>query len=187
MAGRDLRAFFEPKGVALVGARRNLGFGYGIPIILKERGWADRIYLVNPSVDEIHGLPVYHSVSDVPDPVDLAVVLTPAPVVPKMLDEIGRRGIRCAIVESAGFAEVGESGESLQAEAEEIARRHGMRVIGPNCVGLINTANGFSTVEVIEEAFRPGPTSIIAQSGVFGNCLLDLLHEYGLFVSKAVT
>jgi len=187
VAGRDLRAFFEPKGVALVGARRNLGFGYGIPIILKERGWADRIYLVNPSVDELHGLPVYHSVSDVPDPVDLAVVLTPAPVVPKMLDEIGRRGIRCAIVESAGFAEVGESGESLQAEAEEIARRHGMRVIGPNCVGLINTANGFSTVEVIEEAFRPGPTSIIAQSGVFGNCLLDLLHEYGLFVSKAVT
>ncbi len=187
MPADDLRTFFEPSGVVLVGARRNLGFGYGIPIILEAHGWKDRIYLVNPSGGELHGLPVYPTVAEVPDPVDLAVVLTPAPVVPKMLEEIGERGIRHVVIESAGFAEVGESGTALQVESAAIARRYGMRVIGPNCVGLVNTANSFSTVEIIDEAFVPGPTSIIAQSGVFGNCLLDLLHEFRLYVSKAVT
>ncbi len=184
---QDLRPFFEPEGVAIVGARSKMGFGYGIPIILEGQGWGDRIRLVNPSGGELHGLPVYTSVADVPGPVDLAVVLTPAAVVPKMLDEIGKRGIRHAIIESAGFSEVGDAGEELQREAAAIARGHGMRVIGPNCVGLVNTANGFSTVEIIEEAFTPGPVSIIAQSGVFGNCLLDMLHQFRLYVAKAVT
>jgi len=187
MTTDDIRTFFEPRGVAIVGARSNLGFGYGIPIMLKQQGWADRVRLVNPSVDELHGLPVYKSVAEVPDPVDLAVVLVPASLVPRMLDEIGERGIRHAIIESAGFSEIGDSGRKLQNEAEEAARRHGIRVIGPNCVGLVNTSNNFSTVEIIEEALVPGSSSIIAQSGVFGNCLLDLLHEYKLYVAKAVT
>jgi acyl-CoA synthetase (NDP forming) len=187
MTAEDMRTFFEPRGVAIVGARRNLGFGYGIPIMLKAQGWADHLWLVNPSVDELHDLPVYKTVAEVPDPVDLAVLLVPAPLVPRMLDEVGKRGIRHAIIESAGFAEIGDEGRKLQDDAEEVARRHGIRVIGPNCVGLINTSNKFSTVEIIEEALIPGSSSIIAQSGVFGNCLLDLLHEYKLFVAKAVT
>ena len=187
MTTDDVRTFFEPRGVAIVGARSNLGFGYGIPIMLKQQGWSDRLRLVNPSVDELHGLPVYKSVAEVPDPVDLAVVLVPASLVPKMLDEIGERGIRHAIIESAGFAEIGDSGRRLQDQATEAARRHGIRVIGPNCVGLVNTSNNFSTVEIIEEALVPGSSSIIAQSGVFGNCLLDLLHEFRLYVAKAVT
>jgi acetyltransferase len=155
--------------------------------MLKTSGWADRMHLVNPTAGELHGLPVYKSVLDVPDPVDLAVVLVPAAVVPAMLDEIGKRGIRNAIIESAGFVEIGDSGRALQDEAAEVARRHRIRVIGPNCVGLVNTENRFSTVEIIEEAMTPGPTSIIAQSGVFGNCLLDVLPQYGLYVAKAVT
>ncbi len=187
MPGSDLRAFFDPAGVAIVGARRNLGFGYGIPIMLKMSGWAERMRLVNPTGGELHGLPVYKSVLEVPDPVDLAVVLVPAAVVPSILEEIGDRGIRHVIIESAGFAEIGESGRVLQEEAAAVASRHGIRVIGPNCVGLVNTGNRFSTVEIIEEALEPGPTAIIAQSGVFGNCLLDVLPAYRLFVSKAVT
>ncbi len=187
MSDTGLRTFFEPEGVAIVGARRNMGFGYGIPILLKAHGWADRTYLVNPSVDELHGMKVYPSVLDVPDPVDLAVVLVPAAVVPKMLEETGRRGIRHAIVESAGFAEIGEQGRKLQDEAASVAAGHGIRVIGPNCVGLVNTANRFSTVEIIDESLEPGRTAIIAQSGVFGNCLLDMLPQFRMFVSKAVT
>lgn len=187
MPGPDLRAFFDPLGVAIVGARRNLGFGYGIPIMLKRSGWAERMRLVNPTGGELHGLPVYESVLEVPDPVDLAVVLVPAAVVPSILEEIGDRGIRHVIIESAGFAEIGESGRVLQEDVAEVASRHGIRVIGPNCVGLVNTGNQFSTVEIIEEAMAPGPTSIIAQSGVFGNCLLDVLPQHGLFVAKAVT
>lgn len=187
MPASELGPFFEPKGVTIVGARRNLGFGYGIPVMLKASGWADRMFLVNPSGGELHGLPVFESVLDVPDPVDLAVVLTPAAVVPAMLEAIGRRGIRHVIIESAGFAEIGERGRELQNEAGAVAEKHGIRVIGPNCVGLVNTANRFSTVEIIGEALEPGPTAIVAQSGVFGNCLLDVLPQYRLLVSKAVT
>jgi acyl-CoA synthetase (NDP forming) len=183
----SLRVFFEPRGVAVVGARHNPGFGYGIPLTLKKNGWEDRLYLVNPKGGELHGLPVYRSVTEVPDPVDLAIVIVPAPVVPEVLEEIGERGIRHAIVETAGFAEVGEAGRLLQEKARAVAARYGIRVIGPNCVGVVNTRNRFTTVEIVDEAFTPGPTAIIAQSGVFGNVLLDLLYEFGLFISKAIT
>lgn len=183
----DLGAFFEPRGVALVGARRSPGFGYGTPIVLKKQGWENRLYLVNPKGGELHGMKVYQSLADVPDPVDLAVIIVPAPAVPDVMEQAGRRGIRHAIVESAGFAEVGPEGKALQDRALEAARRNGIRVIGPNCVGVVNTSNKFSTVEVIDEAMVPGPVAVIAQSGVFGTVLLDMLHHYGLTISKAVT
>lgn len=187
MVADDMRTFFEPRGVALVGARRKTGFGYGIPLVLGRQGWSDRLYLVNPSGGELHGLPVFRRVEEVPDPVDLAVIIVPAPVVPAVLDEVGRRGIRHAIIESAGFAEVGDAGRALQDETGDVAARHGIRVIGPNCVGVVNSANRFTTVEIADEAFSTGNVSIIAQSGVFGNVLLDLLPEYALYVSKAAT
>src|SRR5450756_1919220 len=132
-------------------------------------------------------LKVYERIADVPDPVDLAVVIVPAKAVPGVIDEIGARGIRHVIVESAGFAEIGDAGRALQDEALGVARKHGIRVIGPNCVGVVNAANRFTTVEVIDEALEPGSTAIIAQSGVFGNVLLDLLPEFLLPISKAVT
>lgn len=183
----DLHQFFEPSGVAVIGARRGPGFGYGIPIILKRLGWGDRIRLVNPAGGELHGLPVYERISDVPDPVDLAIVIVPAPVVPQSLEEIGVRGIRHVIVESAGFAEVDDEGRALQEKAIEVAHREGIRVIGPNCVGVINTSNRFTTADILEEALTPGSTAIIAQSGAFGNILMDMLYEYKLYVSKVVT
>jgi acyl-CoA synthetase (NDP forming) len=183
----DMKPFFEPRGVALVGARSSPGFGYGIPIVLKYLGWGDRLYQVNPKGGELHGMPVYTSVSAVPDPVDLAVIIVPAPAVPAVLEQIGERGIRHAIVESAGFAEIGSGGKALQEEALAAARSKGIRVIGPNCVGVVNTSNRFSTVEIIDEALDPGNTAIIAQSGVFGAVMMDMLHEYWLHISKAAT
>jgi acetyltransferase len=182
-----LKEFFEPRGVALVGATRTPGFGYGIPLMLKRQGWGDRLYLVNPSARELHGMKVYPRVAEVPDPVDLAVVIVSAALVPAALNEIGARGIRSVVIESAGFAEAGDEGRALQEQALSAARQRGIRVIGPNCVGVVNTKNRFTTVEIIEEALQPGPLAIIAQSGVFGNVLLDGLYERGLFVSKAVT
>jgi len=182
-----LKEFFEPRGVALVGATRTPGFGYGIPLMLKGQGWGERLYLVNPSATELHGMKVYPRVADVPDPVDLAVVIVGAAAVPGALNEIGARGIRSVVIESAGFAEAGDEGRALQEKALAVAREHGIRVIGPNCVGVVNTKNRFTTVEIIEEALQPGNVGIIAQSGVFGNVLLDGLHERGLHVAKAVT
>jgi acetyltransferase len=132
-------------------------------------------------------MPLYRRVEDVPGEVDLAVVIVPAPVVPEALDAIGARGVRHVIIESAGFAEIGEKGRALHDKLEGAAARHGIRVIGPNCVGVINTANNFTTVEIVDEALQPGPLAVIAQSGVFGNIMLDNLHQRGLYVSKAVT
>ncbi len=183
----DISTFFEPKGIVLVGARSSPGFGYGIPLLLKRQGWGDRLHLVNPRGEQLHGMEVHRRVADVPDPVDLAIVIVPAPGVPEVLSEIAARGIRHVIIESAGFAETGEKGRELQEETKKTLDKYGIRAIGPNCVGLVNTDNGLSTTETIQESFTPGNTAIIAQSGVFGNILVDKLHLQGLYISKAVT
>ncbi len=183
----DLCPYFTPRGVVIVGARRSPGFGFILPIALQRQGWGDRLYLVNPAGGELHGLPLFPKVADVSGDPDLAVVIVPAAAVPQALREIGERGIRHVIIESAGFTEIGEEGRALQEEAKRVASLNGIRVIGPNCVGVINTANRFSTVEVVDEALKPGPVAVIAQSGVFGNILLDGLYQKGLHISKAVT
>jgi len=145
------------------------------------------LYLVNAAGGRLHGMPVFRSISDVPDPVDLAVVILAAPALPGVLARIGKRGIKHVIIESAGFAEVGDGGRLLQEQATEIAAAYGLRIIGPNCVGIINNDNGFATVETLEESHTPGTTAIIAQSGAFGNILLDSLPQRGLLISKAIT
>ncbi len=187
MSVDSLQSFFEPRGVVLVGARRSFGFGYGIPLFLQKQGWGNRLYLVNPGGGELHGQNVYKRVQDVPSPVDLAIVIVPAEAVPDVIREVGERGIRNVIIETAGFAETGERGMALQERAKAIAVEYRMRVIGPNCVGVVNAENKFSSIEIIEESLTPGPLSIIAQSGVFGNILLDYLPQCGLSISKAAT
>ncbi len=183
----DINTFFEPEGIVLVGARRSPGFGYGIPFILRQRGWGQRLFLVNPNGGEIDGMPLYKSASEVPGPIDLGIVVVPAPSVPKVLSELGQLGVRHIIIETAGFAEAGEKGIALQAEVEKVRKKHDLRIIGPNCIGIVNNVNGFSTNEILPEAFPQGVTSIIAQSGVFGNILLDKLYALNLFICKAIT
>ena len=187
MEVKSLKSFFEPEGVVLVGARRSSGFGYGIPLFLQGQGWANRLYLVNPAGGELHGMKVFKTLKDIPAAVDLAIVIVPAEAVLGVMKEIGDRGIKSVIVETAGFAETGEKGRVLQEEIKSIAKGYGMRVVGPNCVGVVNTLNRFASVELIEESMTPGPVSIIAQSGVFGNILLDYLPHCGLSISKAIT
>jgi acyl-CoA synthetase (NDP forming) len=187
MSVGSLQNFFEPQGVVVVGAPRSFGFGYGIPLFLQKQGWGNRLYLVNSAGGQLHGQNVYKRVHDVPSPVDLAIVIVPAEAVLGVMEEIGERGIRSVIIETAGFAEVGNRGMALQERVKAIAMQYRMRVIGPNCVGVVNTKNKFCSVELIEESLTPGPLSIIAQSGVFGNILLDHLPQYGLLISKAVT
>ncbi len=183
----NLRSFFEPEGIVLVGARRSFGFGYGIPLFLQKQGWGDRLFLVNAAGGELHGQRIYKRVQEVPSTVDLAIVIVPSETVPNVTEDIGKRGIKNVIIESAGFAEIGDKGMALQEKVKTISVRYGMRVIGPNCVGVVNTENKFSSVELLEESLTPGPLSIIAQSGVFGNILLDHLPHCGLSISKAVT
>ncbi len=185
--GSNLNPFFEPRGVALVGVSRTPGFGYGIPLALRQQGWQGAIHLVNIAGGTLHEMPVHQNIADVPDPVDLAIVLVPARLVASILPDIADRGIKHVIIETAGFAEIGEAGRAMQAEAARVAGELGLRVIGPNCVGVVNTGNRFTSVEIVDQALTPGPVSIIAQSGVFGNILLDGLYEKEVFIAKAVT
>ena len=100
---KDLNVFFEPQAVAIIGVPRTPGFGYLLPSRLKDQGWADRIFLVNLSGGTLNGMPLYKHISQVPETIDLAVVMVPAPAVPEVLEDIGNCGIRHVILESAGF------------------------------------------------------------------------------------
>ena len=187
MSPHFLDRYYRPRSIALIGARTSPGFGFGIPLFWKKRGWLEKAFLVNPKGGEIQGKKVYSSISDLPEGIDLAVVIVPAPNVKEVLINLGRKGIRAVIVESAGFAETGEEGKQRQDELLKVARGLGMRLLGPNCVGLVNTENQLATIEVLDASLAPGPVAIIAQSGVFGNILLDYLPEVGLKISKVAT
>ena len=183
----DLQPFFEPRSIAIIGARRSPGFGFGLPLFLEKQGFGEKLYLVTPTPGPLHGRPVYAKVDELPEPADLGIVIVPARATPEVLAACARRGPRHLILENAGFAETGPEGAALEDRCRKMARELGLRVIGPNCVGLVNTANHFATTEVIPECLVPGPVGIIAQSGVFGNILLDWLPEEGVRISKAVT
>ena len=179
--------FFKPGTVAVVGASKKAKFGSGIPDILLQNGYGGRLYLVNPREKEINGLPVYARLTDIPVPIDLAIIVVPAPQVPKVIAECIDLGIPAVVLESAGFGETGPEGARLEDELRKLLRGAKTRVIGPNCLGLINTHDAFSTTEVNLESLRPGNIGVIAQSGAFGNILADWAPTQDLFFSKLIT
>jgi len=180
---------YQPKNIAIIGAKkRAFGFGAGLPGFLLDIGVApERLFLVNPREKEIEGLRVYPTVSEVPVDIDLAIVIVPAPAVPEVLARCVEKGVKVANVQSAGFAETGTEGAKAQAEMERLARESGIRIIGPNCVGVVNVPGRFATCEVDLEAIRPGGISVVAQSGVFGNILMDWAPSQGIALSKLAT
>ena len=133
-----MKFFFEPQGIAVVGATPRPHTG-GLSLITNlTLGYDGPVYPVNPNYSKILGLPCYANVGEVPDPVELALIFVPAPRVPGVLEECAARGFKGAIIESGGFSEVGPEGRALQDRCLEIARRGGMRLWGPNCMGLID-------------------------------------------------
>jgi len=184
---QGLRKFFEPGIIAIVGATRGVGFGSGLPRCLTENGYGDRIRLVNPREQEIGGRRVYSTVSAIPDEVDLAIVIVPAPACVEVMRDCARKGVKAVIVEAAGFSETGPEGKRREEELVAVARGAGIRVIGPNCIGVVNTANRFVATQVRPESLTPGRIAVIAQSGVFGNIVLDWGPENGVSFSKVVT
>ena len=180
--------FFKPRGIAVVGATPNPKGGLAILMNLK-RGFSGGIYPVNPRYPEIAGLKCYPSITEVPDPVELAIVFVPAPRVPEILEQCGRRGIKGVMLECAGFAETGPAGKSLQEAIRAIGRRTGVRLWGPNCMGLFDAANGhiFSFVSpgIWDEGLVPGNVSLIVQSGMLsGGFLVDTMSHGIMGVSK---
>jgi acetyltransferase len=179
---RDLTPLITPRSVAVVGASASAGkLGHTILKNILDAGFAGAVVPVNPKADAILGRPCAKSLDDLPDPVDLAVVIIPAGAVPEAIAACGRRGIPAAVVITGGFAESGEEGARLQAALAEAAGRHGVRLLGPNCQGINNPHHGLCASWPLLTA--RGALAVVSQSGTVGAALMDWAAEDGLGVS----
>jgi len=166
--GGDMRFVFEPRSVAIIGASRNPAkFGHVQLRNLIELGFRGEVYPVNPNADQVLGLRAYGSVGEIPAPPDLAIVTIPAPKVPEAIEDCARKGVKAAVVTSSGFSEVGGEGEEREHTIVQIARNAGMRLVGPNTTGIVNTANNFTTSFIALPRLAHGPVAFIAQTGLF--------------------
>ncbi|GAA2806800.1 bifunctional GNAT family N-acetyltransferase/acetate--CoA ligase family protein [Kribbella solani] len=186
---RSLQRLFAPRTVAVIGAGRQPGgIGHELLRNIVKGGFTGSAYAVNPHADEIADVPAYPSISAVPGPVDLAVIAVPAEQVLNVLTECGKCGVGGTVVLTAGFSELGATGRELQRELLAIARRHSIRLIGPNCLGLVNTApDVLLNATFAEVAPTPGTLAIAAQSGAVGIAVLEHAGRTGLGISEFVS
>ena len=162
-----MRLFMEPRSVALVGLTRATGImGWNVLEHLLSYGFKGNLYPVNPAADEILGLKCYHSVKEIPGDIDLAVILTPRSIVPRLVKECTERGIKAITVVGQGFADSDADGKALQAEMVRIAREGGARIVGPNTFGTANAFINFNSAYV-QMDMKKVPTGIICQTGLF--------------------
>jgi len=182
--------FFEPKKVAVVGASPrpdNLGRAILENLLT---GFKGKVYVVNPGYTEVLGLKSYPSVQAVPDEVDLVVVATPARLAPRVVEDAGAKGAKGVVVFSGGFAETGtDEGRRLQEEVVEVAKRHGVRLLGPNCIGVYNYSNGLDTFFLPRSKMKrppPGPIALVSQSGALLATLMDWASARNIGISKAI-
>jgi len=182
--------FFKPKGVAVIGASANPVKGGYFILNNLIKGFNGGIYPVNPAYPAIDGLPCFPSVLDVPDPVDLAIIFVPAPRVPRVLRECAERGIKGAMIESGGFAESSQAGKQLQDRIIEISRDTGIRIWGPNCMGLVDAVHdyvfSFVLPSIWEKGLDWGNVSLIVQSGMLSaGFLIDIMSNGIMGINKA--
>ena len=168
-----LDMFFNPRSIAIIGASENpQKLGHGVLANLIESGFGGGIYPINPKSEEILGLKCYRSVLDIPGPVELVVIVVPARFVPAVLEESGQKGAKGAIVISAGFKEAGEDGREAERRLLEIGAKYGMRIIGPNCLGIIDPLVPMN-VSFAAGTPEAGTISFMSQSGALCTAILD--------------
>ncbi len=182
----SLQPFFTPDGVAVIGASRDpskLSYGVIRNLVDPDTGYPGPIYPINPKADEILGLRCYGHISEVPDPVELAVLIIPASAVSGAIEDCGKRGIRAAVVISGGFREVGPEGAAREREMVEVAQRYGMRVMGPNGIGVIDTITPLNTTFV--KGMPPaGDIAFLSQSGALCGGVIDWTIGQGIGFSR---
>ena len=185
----SLRPFFHPQSVAVIGASRDpKHIGYRLLEALATNRYRGSIYPVNPKTTEIAGIRSYPSVPAIPEPVDLAVIAVPRDTVLSVVDECAAKGVRACVVITAGFAEIGTEGAALQHQLVEKVRQHGMRMIGPNCFGLLNTDPNVRLNATFTSLFPlPGRTAMSSQSGAIGIATLAGARRVHLGVSSFVS
>ena len=188
MIANAFDGFFKPRGIAILGASTDpVKLGYAVTRNLIDSGYAGQIYLVNPKGGALLGHPMYPSIFDVPDPVDLVVVIVPAPVAAQSLRDIGQRGIKAAILTSGGFRETGEEGARLEADVLSVCHEYGIRLIGPNCVGLLDTNFPFDTTFLPPPMPAKGDIAFLSHSGAFCAAVIDWSRGQGFGFSRLVS
>lgn len=184
-----MKEFFSPKSVAVIGVSESPdNMGRNIVANLIEFNFDGIIYEVGHKGGTLFGRRIYRSVSDIPDQIDLAVILTPAKTVPDILKECGEKGIKCAIIESAGFREYGPDGTRIEEDLLKVAAKYDIKFIGPNCIGIMNMHNGLAlSFTSFKNVFRKGGISIVTQSGGVGISYLNVLASENLGLGKFVS
>lgn len=179
---------FSPRGVAVVGASRNpTKLGYGVARNLVVSGYPGAIHFVNPRGGSLFDRPLYSDLNAVPDPVDLAVIMIPAPAVPPVLSDCGQRGIRFAIVGAGGFRETGEDGRALEQETLAAARAADVRVLGPNCIGYLDTHLPIDTSFLPLPGPIQGDIAFLSHSGAICEAVIDWARGQGFGLSRLVS
>ncbi len=196
MQGREHRAeaasiqqFFQARSVAVIGAsRRQDTIGQALVRNLVTGDYSGRVYAVNPAAEAVSGLPAYRTVSDIPDDVEIAIVAVPAEAVPDVVLDCAAKGVHGLIVISSGFAETGEEGRLRQRRLVGLARSYGLRLIGPNCLGAINTNPSVSLNASLSGVMPPrGRAGFFCQSGALGTAILEKVYNRGLGLSTFVS
>ncbi len=190
--GRDLapvEAVFTARSIAVVGASRDPhGIGHTIVRNLVRDGFRGTVYPVNPKADHILSIRAYPSVSSIPGPVDLAVICVPALVVESAVEECGRKGVKAAIVITAGFREIGEEGRAREDRLRRLLAKYGIRAVGPNCMGCVTTAPEVSMNATFALGMpRRGSVALMSQSGALSAAIMDYAREQNVGFSKFVS
>jgi len=181
-----MKKFYYPQSVAVVGVSENpLNLARGIVLNLREAGYQGKIFPVGPRGGHIYGLPIRTHLRELPEPVDLVAILTPARFVPQVVADCAELGITRVVVESGGFSELGKQGQALEVELHRLIERHNLKLIGPNGLGVINMEIGLSLpFSQITPVPRRGSISVISQSGGVGMHVVAWLHKEGLGLNK---
>jgi acetyl coenzyme A synthetase (ADP forming)-like protein len=184
----SLLPFFAPQGIAVIGASQDpTKLGYGLARNLVHSNYQGAVHFVNPKGGRLLGRPMIPSILEAPDPVDLAIVLIPAPAIPQALQDCGRRGLKAVIIGSGGFRETGLEGALLEDECLGIGRAYGMRLIGPNCIGLLDTHLPLDATFLPPPGPLPGEVAFISHSGAICAAVIDWARGQSFGLSRLVS
>jgi acyl-CoA synthetase (NDP forming) len=186
--------FFNAKSVAIYGASASQNsVGQSIIQNFIRPQYAGKVYAINPKYTQVLGVPCFANLQEIKDPIDLVIIAVPARITPRVFEDIAAKGVKASIIISGGFSETGAIGTELEDEVVAIAKKHGIRIIGPNCIGVVDTLSHIDTFFLPEyRCGRPKPSnvaniSLVSQSGAFAAAISDWTSELGLGVSKLVS
>ena len=187
MSASNIDKIFNPRSIAVIGASDREGsVGHALMRNLTELGYSGKVYPINIRKSKILGLKAYQTVDNLPETVDLAIIATPAKTVPNIVEQCGKRGIKGLIIISAGFKEIGAEGKALEEEILEKIKKYNLRIIGPNCLGIIHPSIHLSAT-FTNYLPKPGSIAFISQSGALGSAILDLATKLNIGFSHFVS